>query len=64
MEYSQTQSGNLLVVGAVISMLLGKFGITLVPDEVVMLLTAIGVCLSWYGRYKQGDVTFGGFKKN
>jgi len=64
MNYSTTQGGNLLVIASVISMLLGKYGIKLLPDEVVMVLTAVGVCISWYGRWKKGDITFGGFRKS
>lgn len=62
-SYSTTQGGNLLVVAGVISMLLKKAGVSLLPDEIAMIIAAIGVCVSWYGRWKKGDITFGGFRK-
>lgn len=64
MNYSTTQGGNLLVIAGVISMIIkATFKHDILPEQVVSILTAIGVCISWYGRWKKGDVTFGGFKK-
>lgn len=62
-NYSTTQGGNLLVIAAAIALIFSKFGITLVPDDIVIILTAVGVAISWYGRYKKGDLTLGGFRK-
>lgn len=63
MNYSTTQGGNLLVVAGVISMILSKFGVTFLPEEIAMIIASIGVCVAWYGRWKRGDVNFLGFRK-
>jgi len=64
MNYSSTQGGNVMVIAAVISMVLGKFGVSFLPEEVAMVIAAIGVGISWYGRWKKGDLTPLGFRKD
>ncbi len=61
--YSTTQGGNLVVVAGAISLILSKFGIIILPDELAIILTAIGVCVSWYGRWRKGDIKFSGLRK-
>lgn len=63
-SYSVTQGGNLLVVAGALALLLKKVaGVDFAADEIALVLTAIGVCVSWYGRYRRGDVTATGFKR-
>ena len=63
MNYSTTQSGNLLVIASCVSMILGHFNVHLLPEEIALVLTAAGVAISWYGRWKKGDITVAGFYK-
>lgn len=64
-NYSVTQGGNLMVVAAAASLIIKQmWNVEVVPDNIVTVLTAIGVCISWFGRFRQGDVHFSGFKKS
>lgn len=61
--YSTTQGGNLVVLAAALSLIIKQIWHTeILPENIVTILTAVGVCISWYGRYRQGDVTKLGFK--
>jgi hypothetical protein len=61
---SVTQIGNYV---AVISFLLQLFHVNIGSEEVSKaaeaIATIIGLGVSWYGRYRIGDLTVGGFRK-
>ena len=62
--YSLTQGGNVIALSGLISEILKlTLGINLVPDEIKAILIAAGIIISWFGRYRQGDITFAGFRK-
>ena len=62
--YSVTQGGNLMVVAAAVSLIAKQmWKVDILPENIVTVLTALGVCISWIGRFRQGDISFGGFKK-
>ena len=65
-SYSTTQATNLLTIAGVISMLLSHFHISIGSDEISLFLGAvisvIGFIMGWIHRYKQGDLTLGGFR--
>ncbi len=65
--YSLTQSGNIVAFAGTISLILKAFNIDIAPGELETALGAlaslIGIAISWYGRYRQGDLTVGGFRK-
>ena len=63
--YSLTQGGNLTALAGLIATLLKSFfGIELVPDSVEKVLIAVGIIISWIGRYRKGDLTVVGFRKS
>lgn len=61
---SLAQTGNYV---ALISFLLGLFKVNIATEEVSKIVEAItvviGICISWYGRYRQGDLTVLGARK-
>jgi uncharacterized membrane protein len=66
-KYSLTFAG---VIGVLIGYILRYFGITASDEEVSTVVEAIsalattaGIILTWYGRYRQGDVNLLGVKK-
>ena len=61
--YSLTQGGNLTVIVGLIGMILAHWNINIAPNEVEQLVVAIGVVISWFGRYRQGDIKLSGFRK-
>lgn len=65
--YSLTQAGNITALAGVIGLIFNLFKIDIDQSELVEVLSAIvsvaGIVISWVGRYRQGDVTLGGFKK-
>jgi len=61
--YSLTQGGNLTVVVGLIVMVLQHFNINIATDEVTQIVIAVGVVISWFGRYRQGDIKLSGFRK-
>lgn len=63
MNYSTTQGGNLLVVAGALSLILKKLGIDLLPEDIAIILTAIGVCISYFTTKSKEDLTPLGFKK-
>lgn len=58
-----TQGGNVGVIVGVLVLVLKQFNLDLAPDELALVVTAIGVIISWIGRYRQGDLTVAGFRK-
>lgn len=67
-NYSTTQATNLVSLAGVIAMILAYCKIGINTDEVQLFLgatvTIIGLAHNWYNRYKQGDITVAGFRKN
>lgn len=65
--YSTTQGGNLVVLAGFIAMILQKIGVNIGSEELTQFLSAaaiaVGFAISWYGRWKKGDITIAGFKK-
>lgn len=71
MQYSMTQAGNLVTIITTVAALIG---VTVDPAAVSACLNVgtavtalgtilVGAAISWYGRYKKGDITLGGFRK-
>lgn len=62
--FSMTQSGNIV---AAIMFFVNILQINVSGSEVESIVTAImgitGVLVSWYGRYRKGDLTLAGFHK-
>lgn len=62
-----TQGGNLLVIIGFVSFLLNYFGVNIAEEELQKLseaiLIALGILLSWYGRYRKGDLKLSGFRR-
>lgn len=65
--YSLTQAGNITALAGVIGLIFNLFKIDIDQSELVEVLSAIvsvtGIIISWVGRYRQGDISLGGFKK-
>lgn len=65
-NYSVTQSGNLTVIASAISLIASHADLSS-SENVQILLTALVVlfsgAVSFYGRYRKGDLTFSGFRK-
>lgn len=61
---SLTISGLIVVI---IASVLGYFNITGVDDQINELIMnigkAVGILISWYGRYKLGDISLVGIRK-
>lgn len=66
-KFSLTQGGNLTAIAGFVAMILHHYRINIAETEIVALLggavTAIGIIVSWVGRYRKGDLTMGGFRK-
>lgn len=66
--YSTTQGNNLTAIIGVGVLVLQHFKINIGSEEISTLvgavMAAIGILLNWYKRYKQGDLTLGGFRRN
>ena len=67
MSYSTTQAGNLAVILGMVMLLLKYFQINIAEEEIQTLiggvLAVVGVIVSWFGRYRKGDLTKLGFRK-
>lgn len=65
--FSLTQAGNYAAFAGLLVIVLGRFGIVLSNEQAVFLIgavvTVVGQIVSFYGRYRQGDLTLGGFRK-
>mgnify|MGYP001588901041 CR=1 FL=1 len=66
-KFSVTQSGNLIALAGFIVMVLHHYQINIAQEDIVAILggiiTIVGIARSWYGRYRQGDLTLAGFRK-
>ena len=64
--YSLTQGGNLAIIGVVV-LLLKIFKVNIAEEELQTLIGGLlaiaGIVVSWYGRYRKGDLTLGGFRR-
>lgn len=58
MNFSLTQTGNYV---ALISFILGLFSVNIATEEISSFVESaaviIGLAISWYGRYRKGDLT-------
>ena len=64
MNFSLTQSGNLVVLLGFILKVLGvEIGTEEVTKFVEAALVLIGLIVSWVGRWRKGDLTILGFRK-
>lgn len=62
--FSLTQAGNYV---ALISFVLGLFKVNIATEEISSFIQAagvlVGLAVSWYGRYRKGDLTVVGSRK-
>ena len=67
MNYSSTQVANLSAFIGVAMLLLNYFKIQITQEEVQILLggvfAVVGIAISWYKRWAQGDLKLSGFRK-
>ena len=66
--YSLTQAGNLTAFAGLVVFLVRQFlGFEIVQEDVQKGIEAVvllvGIVTSWIGRYRKGDLTLGGFKR-
>lgn len=64
--YSTTQAGNLAVIAAAIALVFSHPDLSNVANVETLLgaLVIVGAaCVSWYGRFRKGDLTITGFRK-
>lgn len=65
--YSLTQGGNIAAFVGVLMLVLKHYNVTIDESTVFTIIAGLvalgGVMTSWLGRYRQGDVTVGGWKK-
>lgn len=61
MNYSTTQSTNLVAIVGVIVMVLNHYNINIASEEVSAVIgagiTIVGILANWYHRFSKGDVT-------
>jgi ABC-type Mn2+/Zn2+ transport system permease subunit len=60
--FSLTQAGNLTAIAGILGSIL-DIPATEIETIVASLVTVIGILLSWYGRFRKGDITILGFRK-
>lgn len=67
MQYSTTQANNIGAFVGVAVILLGKFGLNVQAEELTTIIGAAvsiwAIIANWIHRYKKGDITLGGVKK-
>jgi len=67
MDFSKTQSKNLIALAGLIAIALNHFKIGIASEELVALFGAFAVgykiVSSWINRYRKGDLTIAGFRK-
>lgn len=61
---SLTQSGNAVALAGLLSEILSSFGVAIVADDISKVIIAVGIVISWIGRYRKGDLTVLGFRKD
>lgn len=61
--FSLTQTGNVVALAGLISTVVEFFGLNLAPKELESVIIAIGIAISWFGRWRKGDLTVAGFRK-
>lgn len=65
-NYSLTQAGNYSALISVLVLIISKFNLGITNDELTQIILALftlsGILISWYGRYRQGDVSVLGIK--
>lgn len=65
--YSTTQANNIGAFVGVAVILLGKFGITASAEDLTTIIGAVisiwAIIANYIHRYKKGDITLGGVKK-
>jgi hypothetical protein len=68
-QYSQTQLANVSAIAGILALLSYKVGIVgVTQDQIAFVIVAVWT-LGWqaynfYQRFKQGDITLGGFRKS
>ena len=67
-QYSQTQLANISAIAGVLEILSYKIGITGVSQDQIAFIIVSLWTLGWqaynyYQRFKQGDITLGGFRR-
>lgn len=67
MNYSLTQAGNITALVGVLVLLANAFNINIAREEIEAAVGAIasliGIGISWYGRFRQGDLRASGVRK-
>jgi hypothetical protein len=66
-NYSVTQAGNITALIGVLSLLANAFNVNVAREEIELAVGAIasivGLAISWYGRYRQGDLRVSGARR-
>lgn len=66
-KYSVTQGTNLVSLAGVVAMVLAAFKVDIGSEEIQAFIGAAlaiyGLVHNWINRYKQGDLTLAGFRK-
>jgi len=67
MNYSTTQASNIAAFVGLLVLVLQHFNIKIGSDELTTFIGAVlaagGIIRNWIHRYRQGDITLGGFRK-
>lgn len=68
MNYSVTQLGNVIKLISAILVVMGANPLSEEEANAIIITIgligeAIGFLTSWFGRYRKGDLTIGGFRK-
>lgn len=65
--FSLTQAGNLTALVGLISLIVSLMGLEITNEEIQIIISSIinlvGIGMSFYGRYRKGDLTIEGFRK-
>ena len=62
-SFSLTQAGNAVALAGLISTVFQFFGVELAPKELETVIIAVGIAISWFGRWRKGDLTLAGFRR-
>lgn len=66
-QFSVTQAGNITALIGVLSLLANVFKLNIAREEIEAVVGAVaaivGIAVSFYGRYRQGDLKVSGFRK-